>query len=518
MQEETMKRTMLYVILGAVIVAAVAGAIGWWSRQTAPPGEEIRSAVVERGTVSVDVSTSGSVEPQARVSLAFEVPGRVVEVLVEMGDTVGAGDVLARLDSEQLALQVQQAEAALAAAESRLAQLQAGARSGEIAAVDANLRAAQARVSAAAANLDQLEAGAGDAQIAAAQADLASAMTQQKAAEDMHDMTMTCVTIEMYGQEQTICPALGPIEEQARYGLNAADKALAAAQARLDETLAGADADQVRAAQANVRAAAAQRDAAQAQLDLLLAGASEDQIAATAALAAQAQAALDMAELMLERATLYAPFDGLVAVVNVTEGQMIGSGMPAVTLVDDSRFHVDVEVDEIDVAEITEGQPVEVTLDALPDVVLNGTVERIAPAAAGLAPMGIGGAASMGATGLGLASLSAGMASPGAVSYDTTITLDETDAPMRAGMSVSAIVMVREMTDVLLIPTWVVRIDRDTGQTYVQRRAGEQTKRVDIQLGVRGNGVVQVLSGLEEGDVVVLIQEEMIEVIREEMR
>ena len=510
-----MKRTMLYVILGAVIVAAMAGAIGWWLRLVAPPEEELPSAVVERGMVSVDVSASGSVEPQARVSLAFEVPGRVAEVLVEVGDTVEAGDVLARLDSEQLALQVQQAEAALASAKAQLAQLQAGARPGEVAAADANLRAVQAQVSAAAANRDQLEADASDAQIAAAEADLASAITQQKAAEDMHDMTMTCVTINMHGQEMEICPALGPFEEQARYGLNAADKALAAAQARLDETLAGVDADQVRAAQANVWAAAAQRDAAQAQLDLLMAGASEDQIAATAALVAQAQAALDVAELMLERATLCAPFDGVVAAVNVTEGQMTGGGLPAITLVDDSRFHVEVEVDEIDVAELTEGQPVEVTLDALPDVVLSGTVERIAPAAVRLAPMGTGGLASMGAG--GLASIGTGLAAPGAVSYDMTIALDETDAPVRAGMSASVIVMVREVTDVLLIPTWVVRVDRDTGQTYVHRRVGEQTGRVDVELGVRGNGIVQVLSGLEEGDVIVLIQEEMIEVIREQM-
>jgi len=502
-----MKRTMLYVILGVVIVAAVAGAVAWWSR-LATPQEELRSAVVERGTVRVDVSASGSLEPQARVGLAFEMPGRVAEVLVEVGDTVEAGDVLARLDSEQLALQVQQAEAALALAEAQLAQLQAGARPEEVAVAEANLRAMQAQVSAAVARREQLEAGASDAQVAAVEADLASAITQQKAAEDMHDRTMTCVTINMYGQEMDICPALGPFEEQARYGLNAADKALAAARARLDETLAGANADQVRAVQANVWAAAAQRDAAQAQLDLLMAGASEDQIAATAALVTQAQAALDMAELTLRRATLYAPFDGVVAAVNVTEGQMTSGGLPAITLVDNSRFHVEVEVDEIDVAQLSEGQPVEVTLDALPDVVLSGTVECIAPAAAGLASMDTG----------GLASIGTGLAAPGAASYDMTIALDETDAPVRAGMSASVIVMVREVTDVLLIPTWVVRIDRHSGQTYVQRQVGEQTERVDVELGVRGNGVVQVLSGLEEGDVVVLIQEKMLEVIREEMR
>ncbi|MDY7079369.1 MAG: efflux RND transporter periplasmic adaptor subunit [Chloroflexota bacterium] len=519
-----MRRTMLNVILGAVIVAAVAGAIFWWLQTSAPPDEEgqVRSAVVERGTVQVGVSASGSIEPQARVGLAFEVPGRVAEVLVEMGDAVEAGDVLVRLDDGQLALQVQQAEAALAAAEAQLAQLQVGARPEEVAAAEAQLQAVQFQVSAVAATRDQLEAGASDAQVAAAEADLASAITQQRMAEDMHEKTMTCVTFELpYGMGQDkICPALGPIEEQARYGLNAADKALAAAQAGLDEALGGSDADQIRAARANVAAAVAQRDAMQAQLDLLLAGASEEQIAATAAFVAQAQAALELAELMLERATLYAPFDGLIAAVNVTEGQITGGGVPAITLVDSSRFRVTVEVDEVDVAELSEELPVEVMLDALPDVVLDGTVERIAPATTRLASIGAGGLAAMGG-GIssmgtaGLSSLGAGISSPGIVSYDMIIALDETDAPVRAGMSASVIVMVEEVTDVLLLPTWLVRIDRDTGQTYVQRQAGAQTERVDVQLGVRGDGVVQVISGLEEGDVILLIQESIVETIQE---
>jgi len=505
------KRTTLYVVLGLVAVAAISLVV-WRSRLAAPLEEEARFAVVERGTVLAAVSASGSVEPQARVGLAFEVPGRVAEVSVEMGDMVEAGDVLARLESEQLALQVHQAQAALASAEARLAQLRAGARPEEVAAAEANLCAVQAQVSAAAANRDQLEAGASDAQIAAVEAELASAMTQQKTAEDMHKMTMKCFTY--YGME--ICPALGDLETQARYGLNAADKALAAAQAGLDEVLAGADENQIRAARANVWAAAAQRDAAQARLDLALAGATDAQIAAVEAQVAQVRAALDIAELTLERAALYAPFDGVVAAVNVSVGQMVGSGLPAITLVDNSRFHVDVEVDEIDVAQLVEGQPVEVTLDALPDVVLSGTVERIAPAAMGAALTDAGMAASMGAG--GSAPMDTGVIAPGVVSYDVTIVLDSTDAPVRAGMSANATVTVEEVTDALLIPTWLVRIDRHTGQTYVQRRVGGQTERVDIQLGVRGNGVVQVLSGLEEGDEVVLIQEKMIEVIREEMQ
>ncbi|RLC85913.1 MAG: hypothetical protein DRI79_10740, partial [Chloroflexi bacterium] len=82
-----------------------------------------------------------------------------------------------------------------------------------------------------------------------------------------------------------------------------------------------------------------------------------------------------------------------------------------------------------------------------------------------------------------------------------------TDAPIRADMTANATIVVDELTDVLMIPTWVVHVDRDTGQTYVHRQAGDGIERVDVELGVRYEGRAQVLSGLSEGDVVILAPE-----------
>ena len=129
-----MRRTVLYVLLAAVVVAAVAGVLFLRAQQAPSAEQETRSAIVERGTLLVAVSVSGSIEPQTRVNLAFEVPGEVLEVLVKVGDKVKTGDVLARLDASQLALQVQQAEAALALAEAQLVQLREGPRPEQVAA------------------------------------------------------------------------------------------------------------------------------------------------------------------------------------------------------------------------------------------------------------------------------------------------------------------------------------------------------------------------------------------------
>jgi HlyD family secretion protein len=476
-----MKRRTLYIILGAVAIAVVIVGIIIWQRQSTiqSADTEAHTAVIKRGSLLVAVSASGVIEPRDRVNLTFEQPGLVGEVLVEVGDTVAKGDILARLDTTQLALQVRQAQAALTSAESQLEQLKVGARPEEIAAAEASLHAAEAQVSGAAAQLDRLKAGATEAEIAAAEAELASATIQQMRAEDFHDLTMTCVDIEIVGQKRTICPALGAPEEQARYSLEAADKALAAAQARYDQVLAGADANQIRAAEANVLAATAQRDAVKAQLDLLLGGATEGQIAAIEAQVEQAQASLKQAELALEMATLHAPFDGIIAAVNVKAGEIAPTGRPAITVLDISQFHITVSVDELDVGKLSKGQAAEITLEAFPEATIDGTVESIAPAATFEGSV---------------------------VYYDITITLGPTDVPIRTDMTANATIAIEERSDVLLIPTWVVRVDRTTGQTYVDKKVGDQTERVDVTLGVRYEGVAEVTDGLREGDEVVWIQ------------
>jgi HlyD family secretion protein len=493
-----MKRRTLYIILGIVTIAALSGALYWqWRQRPAQPTEDLRTTVVERGDLVVAVSASGNVGPQRRVDLAFEASGQVVEVAVQVGDRVEAGDLLARLASERLSLQVGQAEAKLASAEAQLARLDAGPRAEEIRATEANLRAAEAQLDAATAERDQVSTGPAAAQIAAAEAEVASALTQQKKAYDWHETTMKCKTIKKEagdiiklkggqvitlteGFEETICPLLGVPEEQARYRLEAADEALRAARARLEELEEGADVDQLRAAQSNVAAAAANRDAAQAQLDLLLEGAAQEQIAAAEAGVAQAQASLKEAALALQQATLVAPLDGLVAAVEVELGEQASAGLPAVTLVDPSRFHVILAVDEIDVAMLSEGHSVRLTFDALPGAIVTGTVDHIASAAE---------------------------LDGGVVTYDVRIDLAATDAPIRTDMTANATIAVQELSDILRIPTWVVRVDPDTGQTYVDRRVGDQFERVDVQLGARSEGVAQVLDGLLEDDELVRLPE-----------
>ncbi len=462
-----MKRNLLYVALGVIVVAVIGGGAYWRSQQAEQqPDEEVRSATVERGRMLVAVSASGGVEPRARVALPFDVSGRVADVVVEVGDQVSAGDVLARLEDEQLALQVKQAQAAVSAAEAQLIQAQTGPRAEEVAAAEANLRALEAQVSAAAANLDQLQGGPSAAQIAAVEAQVAAAELEHRVTLIAHDRTL-----DETNDEDRV--------QQAQYDLYAAEKRVESAQAQLDELLAGADVDAVRAAQFNLAAAAAQRDRAQAQLDLLLAGATDDQIDDLEAQVAQAEAGLKLAELSLEQTVLRAPFDGIVATINVKEGELAPTGLPAITLLDTSSFHVTVLVDEVDVGRLEAGQEVKVTLDALPETDLTGHITQVAPAAT---------------------------LQEGVVYYEILIDLDPSDVSIRVDMTANVTIIVEELADVLMIPTWIVRVDQDTGQTFVNQRVGDEIVRTDVTLGVRHQGMAQVLSGLSEGDEVIWVE------------
>jgi HlyD family secretion protein len=477
-----MKRSLLYVVLGVTCVGAIIAYVAWRTWGVDQPEQDVRSAVVERGTLLVTVAASGNVEPLAEADLVFDVSGQVAEVLVEVGDRVEAGDVLAQLDTAVLVLQMQQAEAALASAEAKRAQLLAGPRPEEIAAAEANVRAAEAQVNANAATRDQIQSGPTSGRLAAAEADYASALAQQLAAETIHDKTLTCVKFTLPGGEKKeFCPALGKFEEQTRYNLEAADVALFAAQVSLDDLRGGADVYEVRAAEADVAASAAQLDTAQAQLALLLAGAVEAEIDAAGAQVSQAQATVDQAELGLEGTTLRAPISGIVAAVEVAVGEMATAGRPVITLIDTSGFQITVAVDELDVGILGEGEPAQVVVDALPGTEIAGVVERIAPAA---------------------------MLEGGVVTYDVVIGLAPVDVAVRTDMTANVTIVVEEVADVLTIPTWVVRVDRSSGQTYVDRQVGDGVERVDVTLGVRHEGAAQVLDGLSEGDVVIWVTDD----------
>ncbi|MCS7179545.1 MAG: efflux RND transporter periplasmic adaptor subunit [Anaerolineae bacterium] len=441
-----------WLILAAIGLLAAGGFFVWRGVAARNPWTEERTAVVERGTLEVVVNASGRIEPIRQVDLSFSTPGRVAEVAVDIGDEVRAGQVLARLDTGDLELNLRQAEATLKSAQAQLAQLRAQPR-------PETLKAAEAAYRSALAQYQRLKNSPSPEEKAVAEANLKRAEVMLHRARAAYEPV-------------SWRPDIGMLPQSLNLETATLDYQIALANYQL--TTKGASAEDLAAAWSNV-------ESARAQLERAVNGPTQEELAVAEAAVEQARAACEAARRNLEKATLTAPFDGLIAAVNVAPGEMAPTGLPAVSVVDTSGFRITVNVDEMDVARLQVGLPAEVTLDALPEVTLTGRVERIGPSATLM---------------------------EGAMTYPVVIGLDPTDAPVRAGMSANVLIRVEELTDQLLIPNWIVRIDPTTGQPYVYRKtASGNLERVDVRLGVRYEGYSQVLSGLNEGDILVLVRE-----------
>jgi HlyD family secretion protein len=350
------------------------------------------------------VSAEAFVTPLRHVDLSFERGGRVVEVLVKDGDSVKAGQVLARLDDAdaqaqlaaaqaglvraQAALaqvkagstgeQVAQAQAAVARASAALAQTAAGPTKEQIAVAEARVRTLQAQVdsSLAGARPEQKEASAAQVLQAEAAVRLAQAnydkvayavdpMAGQPAAVALQDATLKLQAVKANHQALLNGPTSGEV--------SILKAQVAEGQAALAQTKSGATKEQIAVSQAAVLEA----EAALAQVK---AGATKETIAVNDAAVKETEAALGRAKVGLDSAVIKAPFDGTVSLNGLEVGGYPSAGVPVLSLADQSAWTVETNnLTEIEVVRVAVGQPIEISIDALPGQTFAGTVTSIKP-------------------------------------------------------------------------------------------------------------------------------------------
>lgn len=123
-----LRKKLFWIITIALVLVASGGGYffysnGYLQAQQPVEGETISTYTVIRGDLVITASGSGTLVPASEIAVSFQSPGVVAEVLVEVGDTVEAGQVLARLDDVDAQDQVAQAEISLRQAELDLAEL-----------------------------------------------------------------------------------------------------------------------------------------------------------------------------------------------------------------------------------------------------------------------------------------------------------------------------------------------------------------------------------------------------------
>lgn len=189
---------------------------------------------------------------------------------------------------------------------------------------------------------------------------------------------------------------------------------------------------------------------------------------------------LDQAQAELDKTIITAPFDGIVAAVYIREGQQLSAmtyANPAISLIDPSEIKMNGVIDEIDVPKVKLGQEAIVILDALPDKEVKGRITFISPEST--TEMGV-------------------------VFYKTTITLENPDEELKDGMSATAEIIIEQHDDVLLIPNRAIQGSWEN--PFVEVVTDEQIEKRQISIGLSDGIYTEVLSGLEEGEEVILPQ------------
>jgi HlyD family secretion protein len=428
-----------YVFIACLTALALAGC----GNAIAPsPQPGLPAEVAALAETTDIVSASAIVVPYREAVLSIRASGRLEEILVSEGQEVSAGQELARVADQDLRQALSEAEAGLQAAQASLARVQASARPQEIATAEAALAVAQAAVkaaegakrvaegslaaaeadreaaeggvviaggnsaaaraslSSAEAALDKILAGPTQLEIQIAESQVKRARNELYALQRQRDETYNILEGQIAASEQLVQIAELQLQ-QLKAGARAEDIAAARAQVALAQagvqTAAGqaaqAEAQALRAAanvsiaeaqleqaQAQVESASAQVAQAQAQLELLQAGSRPEDIAVSEAAVAQADAAATAARNALEDAVLRAPFAGTIGAILAQVGELVTPQTATFRLGDLGRLRVRTEdLGEGDVNLVLLGQPVRVTIDALPDREFQGTVASIAP-------------------------------------------------------------------------------------------------------------------------------------------
>ncbi|MCS7060979.1 MAG: efflux RND transporter periplasmic adaptor subunit [Anaerolineae bacterium] len=410
-----------------------------------------RSATITRGTLVAVVNATGTIRPARQVRLAFETAGIVAEVNVKAGDTVKAGDVIAQLDATDLELALADAETALIIATTNYSRTVQGTRAADIRAAEAALRAAQA-------NYARLKRGPNSADYAAIEAEFRNAEANLERAQNAYN--------KAFANDPATISA-----NPAALQLEAATNAYNAAKARFERASQPAG-------QAELAAAWQQVESARANLERLKEPARAFDIDQALAQIEQARIQVEQARRRLAQTVLRAPADGVIANIDIESGEAVGQ-QPIGTLLDLSQLRAEITVDEIDVARIRPGQPVSLTLDALPGIEVTGVVERIAPASTLVA---------------------------GVVSYEVRVLLDPTDQPLRPGMTANTSIVIDRRENALLVPNWAIRRDRQSGKSFLTVKTGEGSEavaEVEVRTGLRNESFSEILSGVSEGQAVV---------------
>ena len=457
---------------------------------------------VTKGTIIQTVSVTGNTTPTSSVSLGFQNTGTIAHVYRNLGDRVGAGEVIAELNTANLYAALEQAKASLAAEEANLSSLTAGTRpeqltidrnsvtQSEITLVNAITSAYAVSDSVIHASADQLFINPRNASAALSfiisDASLANTLAQERVAiEPMLTEWSSQIASPTFGSSDPHAVTLQAMQNLAlvRSFLNDAAAALtksinlSAANLTSYESSISSARTSVAGALTTLTSAQTSLTSAEGALALSEAGSTSHSVAAQQAQVAQAQAGVTNALANLRNAKIIAPISGVITQQDAKLGQLASTGVQLVSIIGNGGFEVDAGVSEMDVGKLTVGDKVTMTFDAFQNETFSGSVFYIAPAQTN---------------------------TQGVISYQIKIAFDKSDPRIKSGLTANIDIQTEQKNDVLILPQYAV-LQNDDG-TFIETLSNDTVTTTPITLGIQDQkGNVEIISGATLGEQVINI-------------
>jgi HlyD family secretion protein len=389
----------LYIIIGVAVLVVVIAVVAYAANSGGTKIDPSKLGKVEKGDIAKSVVATGKIEPITKITIKSKASGIVKRLLVDAGENVKTGQIMAELDKEEIQARVRAAQAALAASE-------------------ANLNASQA-----------------DYQRSEVDAQGPEVPLLQRAYERAKKMAGEGVV----------------------------------SQAAQDD------------AQRAYETAVNKRDMARANLSV-----SKAKIAQARAQVEQNRAALAQNEEELRNSTIVAPIDGIVLARNVEVGDAVSSilvlGSSATSLFDmgdTKEVFVRGKVDESDIGKVYLGQTARIKVESFKDKTFDGKVTKISPM---------------------------GTEKDNVTTFEVRVSITNATGELKAMMTANAEVILEEHKGVLYIPEGALIYDKDKkASVEVPDAKGQEGKRkVAVTVGISNGSKTELLSGLKEGDRVIL--------------
>lgn len=448
--------------IGLLSAGILVSASTYWAiNRQATPKLDIASLTVPvvSSDVTLRISASGKVVPVQSVNLSPKNSGVLARLLVEQGDSVEQGQIIARMDDSNLQAQLSKARANLAQVRAQLAEARAGTRPEEIA-------QSRARLNQSRAQLNQARTGNRPEEIAQAQA-------QVEAARARVNLTSSRV------QRNRNLASSGAISLDALDEVIADDRSAKAnlleTQRRLIDLKSGSRTEEID----QKKAAVAEQEQALQQLQN---GSRPEQIDQFEASVAAAGSELKAVQVQLDDTIIRAPFSGIVTQKYATVGAFVtpttsASNTASATsssIVAVSRgLEVLAQVPEVDIGQVKQGRIVEIVADAYPNQVFKGKVRLISPEA---------------------------VVEQNVTSFQVRIILTTGQEQLKSGMNVDLTIVGAVVQDALVVPTAAIVTD-EKGQTGVLIPDDKKQARFSpVEIGSAIKDKTQIVSGVKTGD------------------